>query len=286
MSREPLRAAKIRDLQLRFEPPLVDKMVGEVWPVWQIEPGVEQEFTLYLQPEFAPGNPGFDRLRLRSSSTSPIELLSVRSGGDTALRIGAGRELWPGELVLEQGVEGEIELVFPEPVTSGNATYEIKFRTKVFLQSTTFSTELERASRPGRVQVVSGGDASSLVASQSLVVVSDLERTRLLEQVEVVPRVFTPNGDGINDHANINLSIFHLEGSKQLRVEIYDLAGRRLRDLSTATEHPSGERSIEWDGRDAEGQIVPPGMYLARVGFAADSDAAGTHASRLLHVVY
>ena len=286
LSREPLRAAKIRDLRLRFEPPLVDKVVGEIWPVWQIEPGVEQDFTLYLQPEFAVGNPGFDRLRLRSSSAAAIELLSVRSGGDTALRIGAGQDLWPGELLLEPGAEGEVELVFPAPVLRGNPIYEIKFRTKVFLQSTTFTAELERASRPGRVQVVSGGDASTLVSSQSLVVVSDLERTRLLENVQVVPRVFTPNGDGINDITDITLSIFHLEGEKQLRVEIYDLAGRRLRDLSTSTTHPSGERRVQWDGRDEVGEIVPPGIYMARVGFAADSDASGVYASRLVYVAY
>jgi hypothetical protein len=213
-------------------------------------------------------------------------LLSVKTGSDAALRLGAGRELWPGELVLEQGAEGESELVFPEPVFRGNPTYEIKFRTKVFLQSTTFTTELERASRPGRVQVVSDGDASSIISSQSLVVVSDLERTRLLEDVAVVPRVFTPNGDGINDHTHVELAIFHLEGAVKLRVEIYDLSGRRVRDLSADTAHPSGERRVEWDGRDEQGAMVPPGIYVARVGFATDSGAQGTHASRLVHVVY
>ena len=285
-SREPLRAARVRDLRLRFEPPLVDKMVGEIWPVWQVEPGVEQDFVLYLRPEFAAGNPGFDRLRLGSSSAAPIELLSVRSGGDTALRVGAGRQLWPGELVLEQSTEGAVELVFPEPVSRGSSIYEIKFRTKVFLQSTTFTTELEQTSQPGRVQLVSDGDASSLVSSQSLVVVSDLAQARLLKDVAVVPKVFTPNGDGINDQTDVKLAIFHLEGAKQLRVDIYDLSGRRVRDLSKITEHPSGERRIEWDGRDEAGIVVPPGIYLVRVGFATDSDADGTYASRLVHVAY
>ena len=286
VSREPLRAARIRDLRLRFEPPLVDKMVGELWPVWQVEPGVEQEFTLYLKPEFGAGNPGYDRLRLRSSSTAPIELLAVATGSDAALRLGAGRPLWPGQLELERGSEGAVELVFPTPVTRGSPIYEIKFRTKVFLQSTTFTTELERASRPGRVQLVSDGDASSLIASQSLVVVSDIEQTRLLEQVAVVPPVFTPNGDGINDVAGIELSVFHLEGAVDLQVAVYDLSGRRVRDLSTATSYPSGERRIEWDGRDEDGVRVPPGIYLARVGFDTDSGADGTHASRLVHVAY
>jgi gliding motility-associated-like protein len=107
-----------------------------------------------------------------------------------------------------------------------------------------------------------------------------------LENVQVVPRAFTPNGDGINDITDITLSIFHLEGEKQLRVEIYDLAGRRLRDLSTSTTHPSGERRVQWDGRDEVGEIVPPGIYMARVGFAADSDASGVYASRLVYVAY
>ncbi len=285
-SREPLRAARVRDLRLRFEPPLVDKMVGEIWPVWQVEPGVEQDFVLYLRPEFAAGNPGFDRLRLGSSSAAPIELLSVRSGGDTELRVGAGRQLWPGALVLEQSTEGAVELVFPEPVFRGSPIYEIRFRTKVFLQSTTFTTELEQTSQPGRVQLVSDGDASSLVSSQSLVVVSDLAQARLLKDVAVVPKVFTPNGDGINDQTDVKLAIFHLEGAKQLRVDIYDLSGRRVRDLSKITEHPSGERRIAWDGRDEAGIVVPPGIYLVRVGFATDSDADGTYASRLVHVAY
>ncbi len=285
-SREPLRAAKIRDLRLRFEPPLIDKMVGEIWPVWQVEPGVEHVFTLYLRAEFAAGNPGFDRLRLRSSSAAPIELLSVRTGGDAALRTGAGRDLWPGELDLEEGAEGEIELTFPEPVLRGTPIYQIEFRTKVFLQSTTFSTELERASRPGRVQMVSSGDASSLISSQSLVVVSDLEQTRLLVDMAVVPAVFSPNGDGINDRTAVELSIFHLEGTKELRVVIYDLSGRRVRDLSANTGHPSGERRIEWDGRDEAGVVVAPGIYLARAGFSTDSGAEGTQASRVVQVVY
>ena len=285
-SREPLRAARIRDLQLRFEPPLVDNMAGEIWPAWQVEPGVEQDFVLYLRPQFAAGNPGFDRLRLRSSSATPIEVRSVRSGQDSALRGGAGQELWPGALVLQQGTEGAVELVFPEPVSRGNSTYEIKFRTKVFLQSTTFTVELERASRPGRVQLVNDGDASSLVSSQSLVVISDLAHTEMLKDVTAVPKVFTPNDDGINDHTDIELSIFHLEGTKQLRVDIYNLSGRRVRNLSKITEHPSGTRRIKWDGRDKAGMVVPPGIYLVKVGFAADSDADGTHTSILVHVAY
>lgn len=286
ISREPLRAARIRSLQLNFEPPLVDKVLGEIWPIWQVEPGVEREFTLYLKPEFAAGNPGFDLVRLRTSSAVPIELLSVRAGPDAALRLGGGQTLWPGVLAESQDEDGAVELRFPTPILGGNQTYELKFNTKVFLQSTVFSAELERQTRPGRTQKISSGDASALVSSQSLVVVSDLDKTKLLRDVAIVPNVFTPNGDGINESAQIELSVYHVEGEKELGIEIYDLSGQRVRELSRQSARPSGQHSIRWDGRDEYGALVTPGIYLVKVRFGTDSQAEGTQAARLVHVVY
>jgi hypothetical protein len=286
ISREPLRAARIRSLQLNFEPPLVDKVLGEIWPIWQVEPGTEREFTLYIKPEFATGNPGFDLVRLRTSSAAPIELVSVRAGPDAVLRLGGGQALWPGILQDEEGEEGAIELRFPTPVLGGSQTYEVKFKTKVFLQSTVFSAELERQTRPDRVQKVSSGDASALVSSQSLVVVSDLEKTQLLRDVTIVPAVFTPNSDGVNDSAQIRLSVYHVEGDKELGVDIFDLSGHRVRNLSRQSTRPSGEHSVSWDGRDRDGHLVAPGIYLVKVHFSSDSQAEGTQAARLVHVVY
>jgi len=286
LSGEPLRAARIRNLRLRFGPPLVDRVLGEIWPVWQVEPGMEQEFTLYVRPEFAAGNPGFDRLRLRSSAAAPLELVSVRAGQDRSLRLGTARRVWPGEREVGRGEEGGVELIFPEPVVRGGTTYEIRFRTRVFLQSTIFAAELERLTRPGIVQTISPGDASQLVSSQTLVVVSELQETRLLADVAVVPAAFTPNGDGMNDETTIRLSVFHLEGDKALHVEIYDLVGHRVRDLSVQRARPSGEHGIRWDGRDDGGNLLPPGIYAVRVHLDTDVGAAGTQAMKLVHVVY
>ena len=53
-------------------------------------------------------------------------------------------------------------------------------------------------------------------------------------------------------------------------VEIRDLQGRPVRDLSIVRTHPSGLHSVAWDGRDQRGALVAPGMYLARVSFAPD----------------
>lgn len=285
LSDEPLQAASIWQLALNYEPPLVDQVLGEIWPAWGVAPGQEQEFTLYLRPSFGAGNPGFDRLRLRSSSAAPIELVELRLGSDEELRGGRGRQVWPGTWRLEAG-EDELALLPPRPVSGGTSVYALRFRTRVYLQSTVFSALLERQTRPGTTQQISQGDASLLAASQSLVVVSELGDQPLLDEVAVVPPLFTPNGDGINDQTQIQFSIFHLEASRTVWVGVYDLQGRQVRDLSLREERPSGTHRITWDGRDGAGRLVPPGTYLVRTRFTTDSHAPNTQALRLVQVVY
>ena len=116
--------------------------------------------------------------------------------------------------------------------------------------------------------------------------VAEFENRRLLDSVAVVPAVLTPNGDGLNDQVDIRATVFGIEGEKRLQVEILDLSGRRLRDLSLTVARPSGPYRIVWDGRDEERRRVPPGIYLVRVAVDTDVGDAGTEAVRLVHVAY
>ena len=136
------------------------------------------------------------------------------------------------------------------------------------------------------MQLISEGEASQRVTSQSLVVLSDLEERTLLEGVEVVPATFTPNGDGVNDVAQVRLSIFHLQREKVLGVEVFDLAGQRVRNLSVVRQRPSGEHVVEWDGRDREGRLVVPGVYVVKMQVETDADDRQNETLRLVHVVY
>jgi flagellar hook assembly protein FlgD len=189
-------------------------------------------------------------------------------------------------LQISAGEEGEVVLDFPQAITGGNQIYAFRFRTKVFLQSTQFKARLESSLQPGLSQETISGNASNAVATQSLVVVSQLKDTNLLENVELTPSVFTPNGDGVNDQTKIFVDIFHLERPKTLDIEVLDLSGHRVRNLSVQRSFPSGEHEFSWDGRDDQGQALPPGIYLVRVHFSTDSDAPGTAVSRLVHLVY
>jgi flagellar hook assembly protein FlgD len=45
-----------------------------------------------------------------------------------------------------------------------------------------------------------------------------------------------------------------------------------------------GDQTFAWDGRNMDGQIVPPGIYLCRIEVQADNgDSQQTH---LVHVAY
>ena len=280
----PLRTASIRNLRLGLAPPLVDQVFAEIWPTTNVQPGREEEFTLYIRPNFRIADPGFDRLRILSSSSAPVQLQSLHAGSESALRLGTANQLWPGDLQLNQLEDGSAELLFPNPVLSGRSVYAAVFRTQIFLSGTTFRAELTRSSRPGVVQVASAGAATDLVDSESLVVVADLERKTLLDAVTAVPPIFTPNGDGINDQTQINFAVYRLKGQHLLHVEIYDLSGRQVRDLSITRSRPSGLHTVPWDGRNHNGQLLPPGTYLARVSFSTDATQAST--IRPLHLVY
>ncbi len=282
---DPLRAASIRGIELGLEAPLVEQTFAEIWPNQGVRPGREEEFAIWMRPEFQSGDSGFDRMRLRSSSAAPIELVSLQSGSEAQLRGGRGRSLWPGGARIEALEEGGVVVELPQRVSGGSLLYRAEIRTQVFLSGTTFTVELLNSQRPGVVQAFTEGDASSDVRSESMVVVADVEDAPILENVRAEPALFTPNGDGVNEATRIRFSVFRIKGERDLRVGVYDLSGRKVRDLGGVREIPSGQHAVPWDGRDDEGRRVGPGLYLVRVSVPTDADAAGS-ALAAVGVVY
>ncbi len=59
---------------------------------------------------------------------------------------------------------------------------------------------------------------------------------------------------------------FYVDKPEQIRVEIYDIRGRRVAVL-TDQQYQVGEHSVEWGGRDSAGRLVPSGEYFFRVEF-------------------
>ncbi len=82
-----------------------------------------------------------------------------------------------------------------------------------------------------------------------------------LDQANVYPRVFTPNGDGFNDRV-----YFVLENPNSAAVtgQIVDLGGRVVATLAPQSGTGIGTTLI-WDGKDSSGAVVPGGAYIYKI---------------------
>jgi flagellar hook assembly protein FlgD len=56
----------------------------------------------------------------------------------------------------------------------------------------------------------------------------------------------------------------HLPAQLPVDVAVFDVAGRRVRELLRGVEL-EGWQSIEWDGRDDVGRETAPGVYFIRL---------------------
>jgi flagellar hook assembly protein FlgD len=73
---------------------------------------------------------------------------------------------------------------------------------------------------------------------------------------------------------------YRLADDASVRVTIYTLLGARVRDLTLSAGAPGGTRGLNevaWDGRNGNGDLVLPGVYVARIegGGAAEQIKVG-----------
>ncbi len=244
------------------------------------------------------------------------EILSLTSAGEGAGEVGAGqfRKL---HVVDDQFVVG-----FPtiRPADGGqvrDAQVKIRFRSRVIDFRTNFSasvfldtlaSDVERnftsngilgiagsESAPDTLafflpQRVEGSDIVDFVETDqltdrnSLAVTADISQQseNLVSTFKIEPNPFTPNGDGINDETTVIFDVQRLLTPKPVRLEVFDLNGRRLHLIERALS--SGGYSQQWDGRDGGGHIVPPGLYILRI--STEADDAGPARTRLVSVAY
>ena len=104
----------------------------------------------------------------------------------------------------------------------------------------------------------------------------------LLVDVVVSPNPFTPNGDGVNDALSFSYQLREVTAARPISLVIYDLAGAAVAEFPTVDAR-SGEFTQRWDGSDAAGRLVPPGMYLYRLRLDASLEDIRTG---VLSVIY
>jgi hypothetical protein len=65
---------------------------------------------------------------------------------------------------------------------------------------------------------------------------------------------------------------FEMAQAGSARIRIYDVAGHLVRSLDLSNQ-PIGESSIEWDGKDRHGRVVPSGTYMVELEMPGTRDA-------------
>lgn len=76
-----------------------------------------------------------------------------------------------------------------------------------------------------------------------------------------LPRTFAVHANAPNPFHRTTTVRFDLPESREVDVSVFDVRGARVRRLAAGTL-PAGRHARAWDGRDATGRDVAPGVYL------------------------
>ena len=234
-----------------FRPALAQAIVGEIWPQ-EVPVGVDTSFVYTIEVTDAQG---FDRLEI--DTQAPVRALRELRVDDQEI-----------EFSEELGAKG-LRASFARQ--TGNRALQVVFDTAVLRYETVFTGRLLDTTREGAIpQVIESGNAAPRFAGDDLSVRVPLKGQRLVYQVSATPAVFTPNGDGINDYTTITYDLLYLTGQAPVAVQIYDLARNQIAELPAAGSG-SGRFLHPWDGRDAQGDLLLPGVYILQVEVETDN---------------
>ena len=275
----PPAAAVVGEISLADEPNppadigVIDKDDAVVLP--SIDGGEEVLFAYDVRAVINNDNQnGFDALRI--DTPTPARFVGLQMGDP----------LMPVEPDRVSAGDRSLEVIF----TSNKVTFDNNVPLRVLFEGsavvfgtiftgTVWDTQADILGQP-----VLEGDANFDVSTNSLrVALTQKSVGEIVRAIEFNPSVFTPNGDGINDHIAIQYTVIQISEPKPIEVAIYDLAGRLVRVLADR-EQTGGIYTEMWDGRSDADEAVPPGSYV--VSLSVDSGIGNFRRVGVVGVAY
>ena len=250
--------------RIEFEylvPPIAGQLRAEVYPrLAEAEEAATFRYAVALssQGEIR----GYDRLEIDTN----IAATSVRE-----LKLN-GRPL---DFEIEYVREDGFALRFPL-IQEDNAILEFTFDLPIFRFGTTFSGRAFNSQAGSVPQQLESGDAADFgpgdfaALSGLFVAIPESQLGKLVGEITIDRKLFTPNSDGLNDEFALSFNLLQLVKPVPVVVDIFDLGGRRLHQVCI-NEFGIGPAVCSWDGRLANGGLVVPGTYIWVLRIKADA---------------
>jgi len=159
----------------------------------------------------------------------------------------------------------------------------LRFAAAVYLQGTLLKVAVRNSGAESAWQEAEGRDVTALRPAETLAIGVDGAGAAIAD-VAITPNPFTPNGDGVNDVAQIQFALFKVYAARPVAIRFFSLDGRSVRQLEE--QGMGGRQQFAWDGRDDSGNLVAPGLYLCQIEVEADSDIGGQKRTHLIAVAY
>ena len=263
LSDDPERMPTLRQLRFLANQPIVAAGVqGEIFP-HEAPLDFLQEFRYTVTPlRFGSRDAGFDRVVINlPPGSGDVRFTQATIRG---VQVDATAEILGDSLLVR----------LPPPAVRRDSV-EILFQARLVDSPTVFSAFVsnsdQEASAQGVIPSQFGADQVHLpeaIAGRSLV--RNLAHTT----------AFSPNGDGVNDEYELNLTV--VKTNREPTVRLFDLAGQLVTELQNQSSETRRGHYI-WDGR-GQGQMMPPGVYILQIEVNSDARKESIH--RTVSLVY
>ncbi len=268
-SRDAEKTPEFHGIQFEFSTDdiPVSNARGRVAPN-RVPMGVDTTFVYNLNLGFEDGDAGVEKIHIQVPSEAVLDVDGITGLDNVAV------EEW-------RSTQNVLEIVFSEPVNSSHNISEVSvpFQAKSFANAHDFRAFLFGPGSANPLNAAENIEVDPLTDEPySWAVIATTSRDKALADTGAKPPVFSPNGDGINDHTVIEFVLAKVDTPREVKIRIFDLSGRMVADLNeeglaAGTYLYSGAASPGyWDGRDLSGNLVPPGLYLYEIEVNLDED--------------
>ena len=257
---DPGVSSRLTGFEVDFGTPVADAVTGEVvrddseaevpgaLSNDEAQVGMASSFLFNLLADIGSGS-GFESMNLEFPNRAQVEKVFVDG---TVLTRGTDYSLEEDGRTVTIRFNDRIET---------DVAIQVGFSTVLFDEFNSFTgSVVDRVFSDNPQQIEASGSRDDALGIFGVGLIQEVfDKNRL----EVAPNPFSPNGDGRFDVVQFKYELAKISILRPVTLRVFDLSGRSVRRIDLMQK--SGSHLVEWDGRDDDGDVVSPGLYLFQV---------------------